>query len=362
MLHSAFEAIYFNGKSSQPYPAKVIFTPAALQITYQEQHATLATTLYWQVHRITKQSAPDSGKTILRYGDYPLQSLEGLDPLFFTLYNDYYYQPKITYNAPPAPKANSTWWIWIVALLIIASIPVLYFWGLPAAADFAAKRVPATYERKIGQEIFERTISPANINKEQTIYLKAFVKHLNLNAAYPIKVVLVNDREANAFALPGGFIVVHAGIIDILKEPEELAALLAHEYSHIHLKHSTRTIFKSLSGYVFLSTILGDLSGLSALIIENANSLKSLQYSRALEKEADLSGYQILKRNKINPHGMVNLFNHLKAEGATGETEWFSTHPLLDNRITYVRQLIKRDTYPVSTNDSLAYYWKRLKQ
>jgi beta-barrel assembly-enhancing protease len=172
---------------------------------------------------------------------------------------------------------------------------------------------------------------------------------------------VINSQEPNAFALPGGYIVVHQRLLEMLQSPEELAALLGHEYGHLQLRHSTRTLFRNLSGYLFVSILFGDVSGITAIILENAHSLRSLQYSRELEKEADLLGLRVLQDNKLDPRGMVRLFDQLKKQSKESETEFISSHPLLRSRIRYVQALLEKQKPVIAPNDSLQYYWVKLK-
>ncbi|WP_446914219.1 M48 family metalloprotease, partial [Klebsiella pneumoniae] len=82
----------------------------------------------------------------------------------------------------------------------------------------------------------------------------------------------------NAFAVPGGFIVVHDAILDEMEHHEELAGLLGHEIGHVQLRHSTKAIARSLSYYMLLSLLFGDVSGIAAVIVDNASTLNNLEY------------------------------------------------------------------------------------
>jgi predicted Zn-dependent protease len=147
-----------------------------------------------------------------------------------------------------------------------------------------------------------------------------------------------------------------------MNSPEQLAALLAHEYSHVELKHATRNLFRTLSGYLFLSIVFGDMSGVGGILIENAHQLRNLSYSRALETEADNSGLKVLKENKLNPKGMIDLFELLKKESDGAQVnELISTHPDLDNRIQNVENFVQEHPYNLVSNDSLNYYFNQIK-
>jgi len=356
-----YEGIYFDGKSSQPHRAQVSLEPIALQITYTTQDGTLPVTIHWQSHRIEKEAYAEVGKTILRYGNYPAQSLEVTAPDFLPTLDSYYVAaPPVNQQISLQANRGTSWW-WLIILFFLALIPVTYFWVLPAVADFAARQIPPAYERKLGQTLATQIISE-NTDSLQTANLRGFARQLNLPAPYPITFTVIHNAEPNAFAVPGGHIVVHQGMFKIIKSPEALAALLGHEYGHLKLRHSLRAMFRSLSGYIFISAIIGDVSAITAVVIENANALKSLEYSRNFETEADLLGLQIMQQHQLNPKGMVQLFEQLQAhnKGRSQDLEFISTHPALSSRIQNIRKRIKPNNSFLPPSDSLQYFWRQL--
>ncbi|MBK7149487.1 MAG: M48 family metallopeptidase [Bacteroidetes bacterium] len=185
-----------------------------------------------------------------------------------------------------------------------------------------------------------------------------FFKKLNYPTDYNIRVVVVKDNVVNAYALPGGRIVVYEGILRKMDDYRELTALLSHEFSHVQLKHSTRNIARSLSSALLLSVLFGDASGITAIIIENADAIKQLGYSRQLEEDADRNGLALMKKRKIDPHGMKELFETLQkeSEGEEDGYKFLSTHPLTKDRITFVNKEISKKDFiwqPDAELDSL---------
>lgn len=356
-----FEGFYFDGQADQPIPVRVALTPSALVISYQHQDGTLPVSRYWQVHRIEKETGADTGKTMLRYGRHTGQRLEVNHPDFLPLLEACYPPPSQVQPPGPLPPSKAPRWIWPATLLVLALIPATYFWVIPAAADFAGRRVPAHYERLLGQQLQQQLVDHRQVNPVLTRQLRHFARQLQLRSPYPLEITVVKQREPNAFAIPGGFIVVHEPLLEMIQSPEELAALLGHEYGHLQLRHATRTLFRNLSGYLFVSILLGDVSGITAVVLENASSLRSLQYSRELEKEADLLGLQVLRANRLDPRGMVRLFERLKAQSKESEAEFISSHPLLRSRIRYAQALLKKESWVIAPSDSLQYHWKQVK-
>ena len=144
---------------------------------------------------------------------------------------------------------------------------------------------------------------------------------------------------------------------------KELTALLSHEFSHVELKHSTKNIFRSLSSYFLLSLLFGDASGVTAVVIQNADQLKQLGYSRSLEEEADRNGLKLMKQRQVDPEGMTGLFNALKKEeGDAGSIPQFlSSHPLTTERISYVNKDIAKHNYTVTEDAQLDSLWVEIK-
>lgn len=226
--------------------------------------------------------------------------------------------------------------------VVTGLLALAYFWLIPFLAGRLAANMPVAYEVKMGEEAYQSLIKQYRILPEKTELVNTFFQQLNISTQYPVQITVVEEKQVNAFAVPGGHIVVFSGLLDKMRRPEELAALLAHEYSHVELRHTTRSLMQSLGTYMAVSLIFGDLTGVSAVLVENANSLKNLEYSRSLEKEADLNGMRLLEARHINPEGYIWLFGTLKKEsGGAAPSEWLSSHPDMDNRIGYVKKEMK---------------------
>ncbi len=101
-----------------------------------------------------------------------------------------------------------------------------------------------------------------------------------------------------------------------------------------------RTLFRELGGTIFLSLLIGDAGAISVVVLNNANELKNLSYSRSLESEADREGVQLLAGRGINCNGFVQLFRLLQQQQRDMQpAEWMSSHPDLNKRIRNVQRL-----------------------
>jgi beta-barrel assembly-enhancing protease len=154
---------------------------------------------------------------------------------------------------------------------------------------------------------------------------------------YTFKVV--NVREINAFALPGGPMFVNRGMIEASKTEGEVAGVMAHEISHVILRHGTaqaskanKAQFGALAGAV-VGAILG--GGLGTVIAEGSRFGVGgfmLRFSRDYERQADLQGAQLMARAGYDPHDMANMFKTIQQQGGSNGPEWLSDHPDPGNR------------------------------
>ena len=155
--------------------------------------------------------------------------------------------------------------------------------------------------------------------------------------AYTFEVV--NQKEINAFALPGGPMFLNRGMIEAAKTEGEVAGVMAHEISHVALRHGTAQATK---GQKFqLGALLGQVAGAvvggtaGAVIAQGSQFTLGtyfLKYSREYESQADLLGAQILARAGYDPRQMANMFKTIEAQGGGRQPEWMSSHPNPGNR------------------------------
>ena len=184
-----------------------------------------------------------------------------------------------------------------------------------------------------------------------TKYIRRLGKRLASRAPgpthWPFSFHVVNVKEINAFALPGGPIYVNVGIIRSADDEGELAGVLAHEISHVVLRHSTqqasKQVFAQLPLAVLGATVgRGAAGSVAQLGAEFGVQSLFLKYSRSAEKEADLLGSQIMYDAGYNPERMVEFFAKLEKEGGPGVLQFLSDHPNPGNRVEMVREAISK--------------------
>ncbi|HEY8131436.1 MAG TPA: M48 family metallopeptidase [Thermoanaerobaculia bacterium] len=180
-------------------------------------------------------------------------------------------------------------------------------------------------------------------------YVNRIGQKLALNAGGPqfqYRFRVVNASDINAFALPGGFVYVNRGVIDNARNEGEVAGVLAHEISHVALRHGTHQASKAYlaqAGISILGGLLGGKVGQGTAQIINAvggfglNAL-FLKYSRDIETQADVRGSQILTASGYTPVDMVNFFKTLERADPSKKTNFLSDHPAPPDRIARIEK------------------------
>ena len=223
--------------------------------------------------------------------------------------------------------------------------------GLPSIGDPANLIMSAREEYKIGQELVTQLHRelPISDDVELNYYLQNLGTRL-LNEVseqhFPFNFLILESPIVNAFAAPGGIIVVHTGLIELAENEDELAAVLAHEIAHVTQRHLAR--FYEKSNKIDIGTTLGILAaiiasahspaaGQAALYTGLAASASAkIGFTRSHEQEADRIGRSILSRAGYNTEAMGDFFARLREQSFNDEEnaiEFLSTHPLPSSRI-----------------------------
>lgn len=148
---------------------------------------------------------------------------------------------------------------------------------------------------------------------------------------YDYNIMVVRNDEVNAFAIPGGNIIIFSGLIEFSESPEEVAAVLAHEMGHVEHRHVVDRLVKELG----LQVLFGVLSGGDAVVVsEISRTVTSTFFDRRQEKDADQFALDLMYRCQISPRALGTLFRRMKSEyGAMDEFELLNTHPAINSRV-----------------------------
>ncbi len=236
----------------------------------------------------------------------------------------------------------------LVAFALAAAIAIgagVYFLAIPAAATFAAEQVPVSWEEQLGEVVVGSLTGSKPVCTDPGVVRALDDIVARLAAAVPenpytFRVSVVRHDVLNAFAAPGGHIVVYSGLLRRTDRPEELAGVLAHEMTHVLRRHGTKSLFHNVATSVFLSAIAGDASGAMGVVLNSAKTLGDLHYSRQAETEADLGGVKMLAAAHIDPNGMASFFEKLQKHQPNIDAallQYVSSHPLTGERIAKLK-------------------------
>jgi len=248
-----------------------------------------------------------------------------------------------------------------MALIILGLIVGGYLVVIPWVAEKAVLIIPLSYDMSIGNTFYNEYVYQNDIDSDKTEALNLFADKLNLNNTGELHFTVVNSSTVNAFALPNGDIIVYTGLIDLMKDYDELAGLIGHEVSHVNNRHSMKMLCRNLAGYIFISAVLSDVNGIMAIIGDNVHNLQSLSFSRQFEQQADKEGTEMMIQNHINPKGMTDLFKRLQTDEKVIIPAFISSHPITTDRIETINKLIQQKTYRNIYKPELEKLFRRVK-
>lgn len=237
-------------------------------------------------------------------------------------------------------RRKSTIWTVLIALagLFVCSLVLLYTFRGQIVERLAAL-VPPQQEQSISETMLESATAGKKILRDSSVMERLsritapLIQAVN-DTAFHFSFTIIQDKTLNAFALPGGAVVIHSGLIEKADNAEEVAGVLAHELSHVTRRHHLRGIIGNMGIFFIIRGLLGDIAGISGDIATAGATLSSLKYSRDFEREADDNGMLLLKRAGIRTEGMISFFKKLEEEGGDmGPADFLSTHPATAERI-----------------------------
>ncbi len=251
----------------------------------------------------------------------------------------------IGYRPSWVARAQRHWGQVLVALVILlAAIWAVYRWALPVAADWAARRVPMRVEQALGAraaEIMEaQMLKPSTLPPARSGELQRLFASLVPLGERGYRLALHDGAGigANAFALPGGTVVVTDQLVKLAPDDDALAAVMAHEIGHVENRHLLRRIIAGTVVGAVVTVIAGDASGLMAAL---PAALANLSYSRDMEREADRYAVGELKRRHIPIEPFARMLQRLQgAHGGADAPAWaryLQTHPDTEDRVAQIR-------------------------
>ncbi|MEP2028287.1 MAG: M48 family metallopeptidase [Paracoccaceae bacterium] len=281
-----------------------------------------------------------SDRTVLCLKDDPVARLVVADKLLLSLLPNKHRRT--------LPKGGSRLLAW--ALAAIASVWVIIGALVPTMADQLAVFIPPDGERALGETTLgqiraaldETGLEPIAFC-EETAGVEALSRMkskltANLDLGNDVSVHVLDHKMVNAFALPGGFVVLFRGLIDAAESPDEVAAVLAHEIGHVVSRDPTRLALRSAGSIGVLGLLFGDFAG-GAVVLFLTERLISAQYSQGAETGADRFAYDALLKSDVSPAALGDMFQRLRDKFGDGDAivAHFLSHPGLRERIDAAR-------------------------
>ncbi len=264
---------------------------------------------------------------------------------------------------------------WVLGFTIFLTLIFYGLYYLRSSFSYAlASRVPIEWEEKLGDSALKAMLLGKKVYRDEKILsLLLPVTQPLVEAAkdsgYKFQFYIVEDPMVNAFALPGGNVVIHSALILEAETPEEIAGVLAHEISHVTERHGTRQLINTIGIFVLVQTLFGDFTGLLAVLTQNSGLLLRAKFSRDFEREADAKGFYYLVSSKIDPSGMIQFFQKVqeiekKLPVNSENLTFLSTHPGTEERIVKLKEKIQlvKDKEFISISMNLKQLKKLLKE
>ena len=237
--------------------------------------------------------------------------------------------------------------------VILALLAAGYFYGLPAAANYVAMRIPIETEDALGRRSLawldeNKWFRPSQIAPDMQARIRQGFDELRQGLPQASHGQL-EFRDSpfigpNAFALPGGTIVITDAMVQVAESPEEVLAVLAHELGHVERRHAMRHVLQDSAAAVTAAAVTADAASLGVAVAGLPAVLAQARYSREFETEADEFAFQLLRRRGLSPEAFATLMERLtrKQQDAESAFAFVSSHPVTAERTRRARAAAKR--------------------
>ena len=316
---------YSDGRSAARRSVKVRFTNDALLVADDDEEP-VATWAFAELRlvgevfrnqpvRLTSATEPDARLSL----DDPAV----LTPLFACA-------PHLRSRGPlgARPWLRAALWGLGVATFVAALV-----FGLPRLAEPVAALIPLEWETALGERFVAGFLEGESVctGAAGSQALQRLTDRLGatVETPYGFTVRVVDVAAVNAFAAPGGQIVVFRGLLESAESPDEVAGVLAHEMGHVVERHATEAVVRALGLSLLFELLVGDASAIVGLGAEAVEALLGLSYSRRDEAEADAVAVAMLAAADIRADGLAAFLGRLDQQGRDGPAgfAFLSTHP-----------------------------------
>ncbi len=371
----SYSGYFFDGKVATRWRVRVLVRDRAIEIVAAEdvlaEDSTYASKAerslaQWPIEKVHfSNSSANDEPDIFKHGFKDAARLS-LDPSerredFCALF------PNLRQKNPTAEWRLVLRW----GVLAMVSIGLIYWVGIPYLAKGVAKFLPIAIEQEIGEQAVDELVeifatfndtTPKALrcsNKQGRQALESLMSRLTNGAGIPLRlqVLVFDDKTVNAFALPGGNIVLFRGLLEFAEGADEVAAVLAHEMGHVFHRHPLGISLEVAGGSLLVGLLIGDVFG-GSMVGGIGQMLIATAYSRDAEREADTYAMARLSAVRIAPKAFAAFFERSQRLNKGKLPEWFnflSTHPSDSERIAMSQKPLENSLPALS-----AARWKAL--
>ena len=250
--------------------------------------------------------------------------------------------------------------LWGSAVGVVVGLGLMVWFGSDLIVEWAVARIPVQWEQKLGETVYQDFLSKETVLKEGPAVsaVQEMTQRMTAkipNNPYTFQVSVVQSPVVNAFALPGGYVVVFTGLMKKAESGEEVAGVLSHELNHVLQRHGMERLVKMMGLAAVVSILVGDQQGLIGLARQLGLELATLKFGREQETEADVTGIRLLSDARIAPDGMIRFFERL-SEKDKERVELFSSHPMSAARAERLKAELA--ALPKQTTEPFTFEWK----
>lgn len=257
---------------------------------------------------------------------------------------------KLIAEAIARPGKDKKYWLTVFSAVVAFCLAIYISFG--TLVDLAVDRIDPSMEAKLGEILATNKEWKEDIADAQRVKRigERLVKEVPTNK-FKFRYFIDESPEVNAYACPGGMVVVNRGLLNKVKSDDELAGVLAHEISHVNHRDSLRGAVRSLGvtavlGIIFSGAANDERIATIAQMTKLGQKLESLSFSRKQEADADLSGVQLVYKAGYDPDAFVKFFQDMmKSPEWTSNEKLFailSNHPMTAERIAAIKAEIER--------------------
>jgi predicted Zn-dependent protease len=262
--------------------------------------------------------------------------------------------PQTSPTEGPVAWLEERWSIALSGVAVIMCVLLIgYFYGLPAVAERVAARIPMETEQVLGRQALawldeQGWFHPTQLDKttQQNIRdgFDRLRSELPLKDRYQLELRASKVMGANAFALPGGAIVITDDMVLAADSREEVQAVLAHEIGHVELRHAMRSVLQNSAVGIAVAAVTSDAASLSVAVAGLPVLLAQTKYSREFEAAADEYAFALLKQKGYSPEAFASLMERLAWKQGRDDRafSYLSTHPVTDERVKRARDAAKQ--------------------